>query len=71
MVDQELILTFMGVGAAVGIDIVVSVGGLVWFLGAIYWFWQSGRELAQSVTEKAHERRVERLVKMIELEQAR
>jgi hypothetical protein len=71
MTDQELFLLSVLIGASVGMDIIVSVGFLAWFLGLIHGFWQLGRELAQTITEKTHKRRVERLAKMIEHEQAR
>ncbi len=66
----ELFLMSMLLGAAIGFDIILWVGGLVWFFGVIYVSWQRGRQLAQSVTERAHQQRVERIVRMIELEQA-
>jgi hypothetical protein len=68
MVDRELFLMFMLIGAGAGITIVELVGVLAFFLGAFYHAWHCGRELAQLVTEKTHKRRVELLAKMIELE---
>ena len=68
MVDRELFLMFMLIGAGAGITIVELVGVLAFFLGAFYHTWHCGQHLAQLVTEKEHKRRMELFAKMIELE---
>ena len=70
MVNQELFLMFVLIGAGAGMSIVELVGVLAFFLGAFYHTWHCGQHLAQLVTEKEHKRRMELFAKMIELERA-
>ncbi len=53
-----------------GAALAVGVAGVIGFLGEVRSCWQRGRQLAQLVTENEHERRLEMLAKMIELERA-
>jgi hypothetical protein len=69
-VDSVFMVVFLSVGGALGAAIAVFVAGLIGFLGDVHASWQTGRRMAQLVTEKQHNRRVELLARMIELERA-
>jgi hypothetical protein len=59
------------IGMSLGMVIIGLIVILATVLGGIYRIWHDGRDLAQTVTENKHKRRVQLLAKMIELEQAR
>lgn len=59
------------VGATIGGGAFCVVMFMIGFVADVYASWQHGRELALFVTEQNHQRRVELLTTMIELERAR
>jgi hypothetical protein len=68
--EQGFLMLGICVGGGLGAGITVLVAGLIGFLGDVRACWHTGRKIAQFVTEKEHDRRVELLAKMIELERA-
>ncbi len=68
--DQFWMLMGISIGVGIGSTVCVGLMGLFGFIADMRCSWQTGRELAQLVTEKEHKRRVELLAKMIELERA-
>src|SRR5205823_9948533 len=68
--EQGFLMLGICVGGAIGMGITLLVAFLIGFLGDVRASWHTGRKLAQFVTEKEHERRVELLANMIELQRA-
>lgn len=69
--DLSLMVLCMVRGAGVTMLILEVAAGTAVIGGLMYHLWNGGRELAQSVTEKNHDRRLELLDKMIEIERAK
>jgi len=65
-----LLVIVLSFGVALGAGLTIGAVSAIGFLGDVHASWQTGRKIAQFVTEKEHKRRVELLAKMIELERA-
>ena len=73
MADQSLSFMLLGIviGAVVATVILEVVALPAFIVGSWYNMWNDAKNLAQSVTEKNHDRRLELLDKMIEVERAK
>ncbi len=73
MADQNLNYMLLGIliGALVAIGILEVLGFPAAIAGLLYHMWNDGRNFAQSVTEQNHDRRLELLDTMIEIERTK